>query len=80
MKIKIMNYFSNTPGFDLRLPDPDSDDMCDYDSTFSNYMCYCTVHISRLKTVLHTTLQLTYFRDDAPRYDDGLTGDSMSFR
>ena len=20
------------------------------------------------------------FRDDAPRYDDGLTGDSMSFR
>ena len=25
-------------------------------------------------------MQLTNFRDDAPRYDDGLTGDSMSFR
>ena len=43
---------------------------------------------SKLKQVEHNIIDLGlnhniiyyYFREGAPRYDDGLTGDSMSFR
>ena len=50
-----------------------------FDKSYFAYVAKCNkIKVNKLGLLRKETL--TYFRDYAPRCDDGLTGDSMSFR